>query len=132
MLAKTLFIIFVSVIIQVSHNLPAMCSYLVEYARSLFEALDCLHKKYQIIHGDIKPSNTRFYRENNSSPFVFKLLDFGLSRCFGATHNPLLRCNTGTLSFNSPECAAEIGCIHPGLYLHTFTNSLTVTHTSHS
>ena len=90
-----------------------MCSYMVFYSRSLFEALNCLHCKFQIVHGDIKPSNTLMYRETSSSALVFKLLDFGMSRCF-ENRSPALRFDTGTKSFNSPESAVEIGGIHPG------------------
>ena len=104
-----------------------MCSHIVFYARSLFEALDCLHNKYHVVHGDIKPSNTKFYRDTSSSSPVFKLLDFGMSRCVGKRSAE--RCDTGTTSFSPPESAARFGGIHPGVFLHKYLiNIQTSTH----
>lgn len=103
-----------ALIIQVSRDLATMCSYLVFYSRSLFEALDCLHNKYHIVHGDIKPCNTKFYRDTSSSSLVFKLLDFGMSRC--VEQSSAVRCDTGTTAFSPPECAARFGGIHPGVF----------------
>ena len=86
-----------ALIMQISRDLATMCSYLVFYSRSLFEALNCLHNKYHIVHGDIKPCNTKFYRDTSSSSLVFKLLDFGMSRC--VEQSSAVRCDTGTTAF---------------------------------
>ena len=120
-----------ALVIQVSRDLATMCSHIVFYARSLFGALDCLHNKYHVVHGDIKPSNTKFYRDASSSSFVFKLLDFGMSRCVEPRQRSAVRCDTGTTSFSPPECAARFGAFIQVFFLHNYTNYICHTLQTH-
>ena len=86
------------------------------YAKHLFEALECLFNQ-SIVHGDIKPQNTVFWKSSDNKSLNFKLLDFGLARIVSRNMPvPRVAQQSGTIYFRAPEIAAQYGAIHSCMY----------------
>lgn len=82
------------------------------YAKHLFEALACLETQC-IVHGDVKPQNTVFWRSISDGSFHFKLLDYGMARIISRDlASARVSQQSGTGHFRPPEIAAEWGAVH--------------------
>ena len=92
-----------------AHNGPLMVDDVIHYAYQMFDALDFLHTKLEIVHCDIKPANLLLDVTNQR----LKVADFGsavlMREC---NYGPVFSGSpgAGTLHFNPPEFYRDQTC----------------------